>query len=73
MRQNPLINHIQKINFMMKDPGETGFVTWTYKQQLLEAKWLLDECLENSPTYAGEEEWIAEQKTDQALRKIERS
>lgn len=73
MRENPLINHIQKINYMMQDPGETGFITWTYKQQLLEAKWLLDECLDKSPTYAGEEEWISERKTELAFNKISRS
>jgi hypothetical protein len=39
----------------------------------LELKWFLDEALTKCSTYAGEEEWIAEQKVDQALKKIERS
>ena len=58
---------------MMMDPGETGFITFEYKKQLLEAKCRIDECLEKASTYAGESEWIAERKTEMALNKISRS
>ena len=70
---NPLLNHIDKVYYMMMDPGETGLITFEYKKQLLEAKWRIDECLEKASTYAGEPEWITERKTEMALEKISRS
>ncbi len=70
---NPLMNHIDKVYYMMMDPGETGFITFEYKKQLLEAKWRIDECLAKASTYAGESEWITERKTEMALNKISRS
>jgi hypothetical protein len=73
MSNNPLMNHIDKVYYMMMDPGETGFITFEYKKQLLEAKWRIDECLEKASTYAGESEWIADRKAEMALNKISRS
>lgn len=73
MKNNPLVNHIQKLKFLMTDPRESGFVTWTYKQQLLEASWLLEDVLKNAPTYTGEAEWISEQQTLRAFDQISKS
>lgn len=73
IKNNPLVNHIYKLKYMMNDPMETGFITWTYKQQLLEAKWLLDEVLKDAPTYAGEDEWIQERQVDLAFTRISQS
>lgn len=57
----------------MSDPMETGFITWTYKQQLLEASWVLEDVLKKSPTYVGEAEWISEQQTQRAFDQISKS
>ena len=73
IKNNPLVNHIHKLKYMMNDPMETGFITWSYKQQLLEAKWLLDEVLKDAPTYSGEEEWILARQTELAFTRISRS
>ena len=70
---NPLLNHIDKVYYMMMDPGETGFITFEYKKQLLEAKWRIDECLAKASTYHGESEWITERKTQIAFNKISNS
>jgi hypothetical protein len=72
-RRNPALDEAMHIYHKATDNYETGFVTFEYKKQLLELKWFLDEALTKCSTYAGEEEWIAEQKVDQALKKIERS
>lgn len=58
---------------LMTDPLETGFITWRYKQQLLEASWLLEDVLKNAPTYTGEAEWISEQQTQRAFDQISNS
>lgn len=72
-RRNPALDEAQHTFHKAMDKYETGFITWEYKKQLWELKWFVDEALEKCSTYAGESEWIAEQKTDQALQKIERS
>jgi len=73
MKSNPLINHIYKLKIMMVDPSESGYAAWRYKQQLLEAKWTLDEILDEAPTFMGEDEWIEEQNTLRAFDQIKNS
>jgi hypothetical protein len=51
-------------------PYSDGFTGWGHKQRLLKLKWYLDAQLERCPTYAGEEEWIEEQRTEQAIEKL---
>ncbi len=72
-RKNPALDEARHIYHKATDMYETGFITWEYKKQLLELKWFLDEVLPKCSTYAGEAEWIAEQKVDQAFKKIEHS
>jgi hypothetical protein len=47
-----------------------GFVGWGCKQKLYEIKFALDEALARCPKYHGEEEWIEEQRTEKAFRKL---
>lgn len=63
-------NEIQKAMLEIGSTHNDGFVTWGYKQQLWQLKFYLDEQLKRCPTYAGEEEWIAEQRTEQAMEKL---
>ena len=72
-RRNPALDEARHTFHKAMDKYETGFITWEYKKQLLELKWFLDEALPKCSTYAGEAEWIAEQKADRAFKKIERS
>lgn len=72
-RRNPALDEARSTFHRAMDNYETGYVTWEYKKQLLELKWFLDESLPQCSTYAGEEEWIAEQKTAKAFRKISTS
>jgi hypothetical protein len=72
-RRNSALDEAQRIFYQATDNYETGFITWEYKKQLLELKWFLDEALPQCSTYAGEDEWILEQKTKRALDKISRS
>jgi hypothetical protein len=54
----------------MVDPYETGFTQWPCKQTLYKVKFALDEMMENAPTFAGEEEWLAEQEKQQVWKKL---
>ena len=71
--RNSALDEARHIFHKATDHYETGFITWEYKKQLLELLWYLEEVIPQCSTYSGEEEWIAEQKTDQAFRKIKNS
>ena len=72
-RRNHALDEARHTFHQAMDKYETGFVTFEYKKQLLELLWFLEEALPQCSTYAGEEEWIAEQKTDRAFSKIKNS
>lgn len=40
--------------------GNDGFMQFEIKKDLMEIKFLLEDLLEKSPTFAGEEEWMHE-------------
>lgn len=44
----------------LHEPKNDGFTQWMIKQDLYKTKWLLDEILADSPTFAGEEEFLKE-------------
>jgi hypothetical protein len=56
----------------MNDPRMDGFVTWGCKQDLYTVKFILEEILENSPTYAGEQEWLDERAKEKTWKIISR-
>lgn len=55
---------------VMHDPMIDGFNGWGCKQKLYEIKFMLDEMIEKAPTYSGENEWLEEQQTKRAFRKL---
>ena len=57
---------------VMTDPRIDGFNGFACKQKIYEVKWECERILESEkcPTYAGEEEWIAEQKVNKAVDRI---
>lgn len=65
-----VLNKIQSINFKMTDPRMDGYTTWGNKQDLYKIKFLVDEYLAAAGTYAGEDDWLADQKTQRAFKKI---
>lgn len=52
------------------DPRIDGYNGWYCKQKLYQVKFYLDELLTKCPTYAGESEWLEEQQTNRALKKL---
>lgn len=45
-----------------------GFTAWACKQDLYRVKFELDQMLKNSPSFAGEQEWLEEQQREQDKR-----
>jgi hypothetical protein len=57
---------------VMTDPRIDGFNGFACKQKIYEVKWECERLLESEecPTYAGEEEWIEEQKVNKAINRL---
>ena len=55
---------------VMTDPRIDGFNGFACKQKIYKVLWQAQEYLEKMPSYAGEEEWLDEQKFDDAVNKI---
>ena len=55
---------------VMHDPNIDGFNGWGCKQKIYKVLWQAKQAIENAPTYSGEEEWLEEQRTNQAFKKL---
>ena len=52
------------------DPYVTGFVNWPCKQDLYRVKFAVDEMLEKTSGFAGEEEWLKEQEKEKMWKAL---
>jgi len=57
-----VIGECQKMYHGATDAYETGWNNWPCKQDLYRVKFAVDEMLTNTPGFAGEPEWLAEQE-----------
>lgn len=74
MKNDPTFNDvtwfISKLGYSMSSPYNDGFSSWEIKKKLYEIKDLLDVVMESAPTFADEEEWLHERKTQKAFDKL---
>lgn len=61
---------IWQYQYVATDPCIDGFVGWGCKQKLYEMKFAIDEALAKCPMYHGEEEWLEEQRTEKAFKRL---
>ena len=47
-----------------------GFTQWACKKDLIRVKYALEEMLENSPNFGGEDEFIAEMEKQKTWKKL---
>lgn len=50
------------------DARLTGWNNWPCKQDLYRVKFLVDELLEDCPTFTDEEQWLREQEAEKLVR-----
>lgn len=55
---------------VMHDPYIDGFNGWACKQKIYKLKFLIDDMIKKAPHYAGEEEWLTEQRVEAAQKKL---
>ena len=65
-----IANELRKCNYAMHDRYATGFETWGCKQDLYRAKFLVDQLLDEAPTYAGEQEWLNEMEKERVWQTL---
>jgi hypothetical protein len=65
-----IANQLHSCGYAMNDPYMDGFTTWGCKQDLYRVKFILDEILENSPIYSGEQEWLEERAKEKTWKII---
>lgn len=61
---------IWQYQYVCTDPRIDGFVGWNCKQRLYHIKFAIDEALAKCPEYHGEKEWLDEQLTNQAFKRL---
>ena len=59
-----IISSLQRIYFATTDPKMDGFTTWRCKQDLYRVQFALEDMLNKCPTYAPEQEWLAQQQLE---------
>lgn len=64
---NEALREISKHFAGANDPYLTGWNNWPHKQALYQIYWAAKEALEKTATFAGEEEWLEEQRQERVL------
>ena len=62
-----IVQDLHACHAQVASPYNDGFTAWGCKQDLYRVKFELDRMLKNSPTFAGEQEWIEKQQIWKAL------
>jgi hypothetical protein len=70
MDYNSVSHQIYIAGVEINSPRNDGFVQWEIKQDLYKLKFLLDQILEHSPEFVGEQEFLAEQSKKQMWRQL---
>lgn len=55
---NTMHHNIYIAGVEMNDPRNDGFIQWGIKQDLYKIKWLIEEMIEQSPKFVGEDEFV---------------
>lgn len=65
-----VIAECQKMYYGANDSHQTGFVNWPCKQDLYRVKFAVDEMLEKTGTFVGEEEWLEQQAKEKMWKAL---
>ena len=60
MDYNSVSHQIYIAGVELNSPRNDGFTSFEIKKDLHKLKWLIDEIMADSPTFAGEEEFLKE-------------
>lgn len=66
-------SQIDQISFAESDPRMDGFVTWGCKKDLYKILWYVEDKLSKCSTYAGEKEFLEEQRSNKIIDKLRKN
>jgi len=67
---NSVLSELEKCHRAANDNYMTGFNQWPCKQDLYRVKFALDEMLETTSKFSGEEEWLEEQRIEREQKQV---
>jgi hypothetical protein len=62
--------HIYRMARECASPYNDGYTSFEIKKELYEIKSIVDQALKNSPTFAGEEQWLTEQEQKRIIKHL---
>ena len=65
-----IVAELEKCYWATTDPKMDGFTTWRCKQDLYRVQFALEDMLNKCPTYAPEQEWLAEQQLERDQKQM---
>ena len=65
-----IISELEKCYYATTDPKMDGFTTWRCKQDLYRVQFALEDMLNKCPTYAPEQEWLAQQQLERDQKQV---
>ena len=68
MDYNSVQHQIYLAGIELHSPYNDGFTTFEIKKDLHKLKWLLDEIMADSPSFAGEDEFLKEHEQSKMWR-----
>lgn len=72
MDYNSVNHQIYMTGVEIRSKYTDGFNQWALKQDLYRLKWLLDDILQETPTFEGEEEFLHKHEQELILQVLER-
>jgi hypothetical protein len=72
MDYNSVHHQIYMAGVEMHSNYNDGFVQWMLKQDLYKIKWLIDEIMDDSPTFADEEQFLKEHEQVKMWRTLKK-
>jgi vancomycin permeability regulator SanA len=70
MDYNSVHHQIYTAGVELHSPHNDGFTTFEIKKDLHKLKWLLDEIMNDSPTFTGEDEFLKEHEQTKMWRTL---
>jgi hypothetical protein len=69
---NTVIHQISAAGRELNSPYNDGFTQWEIKKELYYIKFLLDDIIERSSTFTGEEEFLKEESQKRVINILKR-
>lgn len=63
-----IVAQIHRCSGFVRHPSTDGFSGWYAKQDLYQIKFLIDQCLDQCPRFAPEDQWLIEQEQKRLIK-----